>query len=153
MGLDITAYRQLKQIPADEVNEDNVNWCWRPGISMDWSEATWPGRAAGVPDSNAFYSFTEEFSFRAGSYGGYNNWRNQLADLATSKEAFFELIHFADNEGVIGPRVAAKLAKDFADHKLVVLALYRKDSEFLEKYKLWLKACGIAADGGAISFH
>jgi hypothetical protein len=28
---------------------------------------------------------------------------------------FVELIDFADNEGMIGPRAAAKLAKDFAD--------------------------------------
>ncbi len=49
------------------------------------------------------------------SYGGYNRWRSELAELiGTTDEVvfkssdktipFYELINFADNEGFIGPK-------------------------------------------------
>lgn len=81
-------------------------------------------------------------SFRAGSYSGYNDWRNNLAEMAgygcaenvwkdfpnirylklkkiEGEEAkikpFYELIFFSDCEGCIGPEIAKKLYKDFCD--------------------------------------
>src|SRR6185503_149712 len=71
----------------------------------------------------------EDFHFRAGSYSGYNHWRTKLCrfafglepqDIWTNPERyagkpFFELIHFSDAEGAIGPETAAKLARDFQD--------------------------------------
>src|SRR5690606_5907275 len=38
-------------------------------------------RAAGI-DSELAYKAEESDDFRAGSYGGYNAWRNQLAKVA-----------------------------------------------------------------------
>lgn len=60
---------------------------------------------------------TETHSFRAGSYGGYNRWRNDLQEQfnpdRVPDKPFYELIWFADNEGTLGPEAAAALAEDF----------------------------------------
>lgn len=64
---------------------------------------------------------------------------------------FFELIHFADNEGVIGPVVSAKLAKDFRDNYERAKAF--GDGYWLSKYEKWMAAFEMAADNGAVEFH
>jgi len=84
-----------------------------------------------------------EGSFNAGSYSGYNTWRNQLAIMAGYDSAdevfksfdsesrllklkklngdevkmkpFYELIYFSDCEGIIGPEICKKLYQDFVD--------------------------------------
>ena len=67
---------------------------------------------------------------------------------------FFELIHFSDCEGIIGPKISAKLAKDFADNQAKA-DVYRVDeaSWFREKYSDWRRAFEMAADNGAVEFH
>jgi hypothetical protein len=151
MGLDITAYRKL--IPAPDAEMDDgypVDWenVWLPGTSMEWSESIWPGRADGVPSATMPYRFAEKFTFRAGSYGGYGDWRRWLGRMAKTETAFAELVEFADNEGVIGSVVAAKLAQDFADHADIAGGGW--DGDLFQK---WREAFEMAADGGAVDFH
>ena len=115
----------------------------------------------------------ESGDFLAGSYNGYNRWREQLAKMAhnaTPEEiwkdqeawrgkAFFELIHFADNEGCIGPQTSAKLARDFAEHQERAEAFAKTlpgplDGKwFIDKYNRWRKAFETARHGGAVMFH
>ena len=168
MGLDITAYRKLKPAENVELDEDgnpvDYDNYFRPGAGMDWSEGAFPGRGEGI-DSDTTYSFEKRHGFRAGSYGGYSEWRNQLARLAGwdsnndrynkdpsefEGKPFFELIWFADNEGVIGPIVSAKLLKDF---KAYLPAAEQQDDWFLDRYRDWMNAFEMAADGGAVDFH
>jgi hypothetical protein len=107
------------------------------------------------------------FTFQAGSYMYYSKWRNQLAEMAGlgSAEAvrtnpekkglpFVELIDFSDCEGVIGPKVAAKLAKDFADYEFSAsaFAVESEDDFFLALYREWRRAFEWAADGGMVYF-
>lgn len=170
MGLDITAYSYLR--PAENVEMEDgepKDWMryWRPGASMEWSEKQWPGRGEGV-DPNTIYETYGAFSFRAGSYSGYNDWRDWLARVAGFRSAeecwdrgkandpFFELIHFADNEGVIGPKIAAKLAHDFHSNILKAIDLRPKEKDgdwYIDQYVRWWAACMTAANGGAIDFH
>lgn len=165
MGLDITAYRKITPAPDAAVSPDGepVDWqnhFWAHQSSLDFTEENWPGHSEGV--SAGIYTFAEQHKFRAGSYGGYNEWRDWLARVAGWPSAkacwesptpgdkpFAELIHFADNEGVIGPKVAAKLAKDFAD-KQAEVGDVGWDAEL---YAKWRKAFEMAADGGAVDFH
>lgn len=165
MGLDITAYRQIKAVPNAELDADGypVNWEKHQRISRGCVESTeqdWPGRTAGVEPG--IYEAAQSFGFRAGSYGGYNQWRDWLARSAghLSAEAvwenakpgpFVELISFSDCEGIIGPVVAAKLAKDFADHEEEILA--KADEWEAAKYREWRKAFEMAADSGYVDFH
>lgn len=168
MGLDITAYQGLSPAPHAEVDADGnpVEFdkfaCFSPTI-IEWTDTQFPGRTEGVKPG--VYTFAAEHGFRAGSYSGYNAWRDWLARIAgwssatacweSGKSAgpFLELINFADNEGVIGPKVAAKLAKDFAEHETKAEQMADGETYYLEKYREWKKATEMASDNGAIDFH
>jgi hypothetical protein len=109
----------------------------------------------------------ETVSFRAGSYSSYNYWREQLAAVVGTTTAaiwnhelkpvaFGELIDFADNEGTIGPKTSAKLAKDFAQWEARVeehAKMLEDGAEFMKLYRIWRLAFATAARGGAVKFH
>lgn len=158
MGLDITAYKNLKVVEKPQFNEygELENWDteWKPGASMEWSEKHFPGRGEGI-NSNTVYTWEENFTFRAGSYSGYNLWRSKLAKFAGGSD-FNELINFADNEGVIGFVVSKKLADDFNKNeaKAKEFAETFEDGDWwFDKYQSWKKAFEIASENGAIDFH
>ncbi|MBT2142733.1 MULTISPECIES: hypothetical protein [unclassified Rhodanobacter] len=171
MGLDITAYRKLEPAPMQGFDADGEP------LQMDavrlYRNGDFPGRADDIDESVAYVP-SDSFDFRAGSYRGYNQWREQLAELAgypigeyvqcgvTTESRcvgfwngetgpFSELINFADNEGVIGASVAAKLAKDFAEYQAKADA--HPDERFRDRYADWRRAFEMAADNGAVSFH
>jgi hypothetical protein len=176
MGLDITAYSGLVLRPDAAPDEDgspvDYDKFWRAyPETIEASEKHFPGRSDGIA-SGATYGFSTKFRFRAGSYGGYGEWRHWLARLVGYDSArdiweqsdaggpFVELIHFSDCEGVIGPGVAAKLAKDFAEWEERAAAWASDDGDdaddavwFLQKYREWKHAFELAADGGAVEFH
>lgn len=166
MGLDVTAYKKLTPAPNAKLDEhgwpdDDAHYRNFDSGTIDWTEGNWPGRTEGLKPG--VYSFEDSHGFRAGSYGGYNQWRRWLAKVAglgtpeeiwasdDPKGPFVELINFADNEGVIGPVVSAKLAKDFADNEDRISKL-GYDYE-IAKYREWRKAFEMAADGGCVDFH
>lgn len=171
MGLDITAYRKLAPAPQAELDSDGspVDWekfhHFSPAV-IDWTEQNWPGHSGDVKPG--VYSAEETHGFRAGSYSGYNWWRDHLSQFAQGKPAkvlwegdisgpFAELIHFADNEGVIGPAVSAKLAKDFADFEPkaadYAATIGTEGKYWLQSYQNWKRAFEMAADNGAVDFH
>jgi len=167
MGLDISYYRNARlpsaknlAVLASKDEDDRMEWAYENGIRHIYINPHFPGREAGLPDSEYVeVDDAEEGGFCAGSYSGYGRWRSSLASLAGSTSAFHELIHFADNEGVIGPLVSAKLAKDFADwqdraHTFALRMNGEGDKEwFMLKYKLWREAFTVASDGGFVDFH
>ena len=170
MGLDITAYgRLVKQEIQPDIDDERADDYFRCRINSDF-----PGRADDLEDG-AHYSWDDITGFAAGSYGGYGQWREQLAMLAgypplphrsswetktrslhaagawAAKEGpFWELIHFSDCDGVIGAKVAEKLAKDFAAHQEKA---DQAGGWFLDRYNEWRKAFELAANGGAVDFH
>lgn len=155
MGLDISYYRQITPAPADDEGQpiDYTNHV-RLYVNDDF-----PGRADPVTDG--VYASKESDGFGCGPYSAYNRWRDELAQFAGFMSArdvwdrnksgpFTELISFSDCEGVIGSVVAAKLAKDFADHQEKADA---KGGYWLSLYNNFRKAFEMAADGGAVQFH
>lgn len=159
MGLDITAYRQLKQATDAEARGEDGEIKYEEGYAWIFPNSDFPGRACEFKDGA--YSFDEEYWFRAGSYSGYNAWRAALSDLAGYPSVdyvwngatgpFSELIDFSDCEGALGTAASAKLAKDFADFQEKADA--HPDEWFREKYAAWRTAFEMAADGGAVAFH
>ena len=177
MGLDITAYRQIEKLdavfdahgePIDPQTREPLDYDMRAYINDNF-----PGRANEIED-RAIYRSKDSFGFRAGGYGGYNSWRDELAKIAgwplrqyerhgrpwdshciecwNGKDGpFSELINFSDCEGVIGAAVSAKLAKDFAGFDTA--ARDSSDSYFYELYSKWRQAFEMAADAGAVQFH
>jgi len=158
MGLDITAYRKLVVVENPELDEDGevLDWDnqWKPGESMEWSEENFPGRGEGV-NPQTVYTWEEGIEFCAGSYRGYNWWRAKLEEFYDGND-FQELINFADNEGVIGPIVSKKLAKDFAKNKVKAEDFAKSLDNgdwWIGQYELWQDAFEMAADNGAVEFH
>lgn len=71
---------------------------------------------------------------------------------AWSAEAgpFWELINFSDCEGIIGPVVSAKLARDFQEYQ--EKANSQLTDYDLERYNSWRQAFELAAENGVVRF-
>lgn len=173
MGLDITAYSGLKEVgPQTAEHRENGN---PDGTTTFWDNPDFPGRIDGVKEKT-LYSYDEEEHVFGRSYGTYGAWREWLAQLSgyplTEYEGplgrpekahaaacwhgatgpFSELINFADNEGTIGPVVAAKLAKDFAEWDERAKAAATHGWEY-EVYGQIRSGVEMAARNGALDFH
>lgn len=169
MGLDITAYSKIK-IEPNGLDKDGDVKDWDNHFTV-YINPYFPGRADGLQEQIA-YSYGEAHGFRAGSYSGYNRWREQLAKMAgypaveverygrkdyhhdagafaATSGPFWELINFSDCEGVLGSAVCKRLLVDFdrfADEA-------EKDSYFDASYRDWHKAIRLGADDGCVTFH
>ena len=117
---------------------------------------------------------SERDSFRAGSYSGYNQFRNLLCwaihgicqeDFWNSKnsdeEEFGALIDFSDCEGTICYSVAAELHRSFKNNRkrfkdylnsLGDDLSFEDGHYFMEKYDDWTKATRVASDNGLLIF-
>jgi hypothetical protein len=172
-GLDISAYSNLLEVANPVLDEDGFPKDTEHEVLL--RPVDFPERFKGLK-TGAVYRFSKSFEFRAGSYSGYNWWRNELAKLAgyplvTATETisgkpekrydasawkakggpFWELIEFSDAEGVIGPVISKKLYADFLRfHKD---ALLHPEPSFVESYKEWEQAFKLAAENGAVEFH
>ncbi|WP_432372359.1 hypothetical protein ACRPHP_16695 [Pantoea allii] len=178
MGLDITAYSDIKKLNAT-LDDDGEAIDNATGEALQWDGmwfSTWvnpdfPGRADDVEDG-AVYSYQDCTGHSIG-YGGHYWWRNKLAEIAgyplteqvqygrietchfagaTSAESgpFFELINFSDCEGVIGTAISRKLAKDFADFEEKAKS---EGGHFYENYQHWKNAFDMASNNGCVRFH
>lgn len=180
MGLDITYYSKLTKVDVIVTSSGDMvdrktgkELDWDDNVFVAYANPDFPGRNGSIEDGAA-YSYEDGEGFRAGSYGGYNGWRQELAKIAGWPTApyeqygrttmrhdasawaakggpFWELINFSDCEGIIGPEVSAKLAADFAAYDEAA-----KASEypfFYDRYTEWRKAFEVASDGGAVHFH
>jgi hypothetical protein len=171
MGLDISAYGRLKPAPHAELDSDGYPKDWEKftlirDSLIDFTERDFTGRTKGL--SAGVFEPEQQHGFRAGSYIGYNQWRDHLARMAhgmsaeqvwsggVESEAFLELINFSDCEGLIGPQVSAKLAQDFEDHeaKAEAYAETIEDGDWwIDRYRQWWRAFQMASDNGAVQFH
>jgi hypothetical protein len=163
MGLDITAHKNLiAPQDCEEVRDAAGDLKWDAGWHEVCLNNSFPSRGDGLQDGQVYKS-EDSFGFRAGSYGGYNSWRDQLAKLAGYSNAqqcwatpeksgpFYELINFSDCEGVIGPDTSKKLAEDFATFER--MAGLHEDEWFRSKYQDWKKAFEFASENGCVDFH
>lgn len=179
MGLDITVYKSFRPATAEELalynaqpEDERSDWASDNDFDEPYINPHFPGREAGLPEGLLKIDYADA-GFSAGSYGGYNQWRNQLAAMAGYDKAwrsnptpgpFMELIIFADNEGVIGPEVSAKLARDFAEwqERAEAYAQTLRDDDtrddrdgdwFIRKYGEWRRAFEAASGTGYVDFH
>lgn len=160
MGLDITAYSGMIEAKGNEAF-DNVGDLKDDEVwFIVYDEPNFPGRCNEFKDGHA-YKANKEFGFRAGSYSGYNQWRDKLAEIAgygCAKNVldnpidgpFMELINFSDCEGTIGTEVSAKLIEDFRRYRNKAEAI---GGVFWDKYQEWQEAFKVASNKGAVNFH
>ena len=141
MGLDISVISQIKPISIPEGIElwSNEYYEWEEKQDIEGSvwnfqpNTYFREQSEGLPDGFG-YGTGEEYSFRAGSYSGYGEWRDLLARLALdmgsegvwnkidsgegySEIPFSEVINFSDADGVIGPVASKKLYNDFVNYE------------------------------------
>lgn len=177
MGLDVTAYSKVKKIDClfnqggdavDPITREELD---HNSYVLARVNPDFPGREGRIEDG-ACYSFEDADRMHGGSYGGYNRWRDQLAEMAgypkqingaDGREShcvacwngedgvFSELINFSDCEGVIGSEASARLAKEFSDYQ--EKADLHTDSRFQLKYAEWRKMFELASDGGFVDFY
>lgn len=170
-GLDVTAYERLTIVSSPIFDSDGEP---RGPNQVKLAPVAFAERFAGLI-AGKVYRYESAFAYRAGSYSGYNYWRNELAKLAgnegtlyksfngktevrydatvwnTKRGAFWELIDFSDAEGVIGPIVCKRVYKDFLQYQ--VAASKHPDEYFRASYQDWMKAFSMCANDGAIVFH
>jgi hypothetical protein len=154
MGLDISAY--VNATPAPDANPNDFDSVARASV-----ESAHVAQADGI-EHGALFTFDKEIRFRAGSYSGYNRFREELAGLVgyvpqaawsgqvSEESPFYPMVNFSDCEGTLGPQTCARLAKDFADHqdKADEIGGY-----FAEAYSQWRRAFEEVAGNGFVSFH
>ena len=163
MGLDITAYSQLKDTgrPFDwDTDEGNA---YIPGNIPDFAK-----RCVEFTPRNAF-EYEDTLYACVGAYSYYGAWREKLAKLAgysplteerrpysagawaATEGPFWELLDFTDGDGVLGTAVCQKLAEDFANYEASARLL--GDEDFLYTYLQFKAAVELASDGGAVVFR
>jgi hypothetical protein len=169
MGLDITVYTNLKKVEGGEGIDQRYPEDREPldGYAKFYVNPDFPGRADEIED-RAIYAADEEDSFRAGSYVGYNNWREKLARIAgyTPEECwnnpnkckdlpFYELVNFSDCEGTLGTAVCKELAKDFEEFQDAATSFKDYESGYFHSlYIKWRSTFEVAAENnGAVAFH
>lgn len=161
MGLDIIAFEHAT--PVD--GHLNQTECDEHYVAYADS---FPQSFRGLEDGRCYEFSGRDFSFRGGSYWGYNAWRDALARRVLGVSAaivwaderlyatrpFFELIAFADDQGSIGPEAAADLAADFRGLRARVTSQPLDDPEeeawFMAKYDNFAHAFELVALGNGL---
>lgn len=169
MGLDITAHRQVQKVDKSTIalDEDGYPEDY-DNYSIFYVVEHYADRAPEI-ESDAVYTSTETYGFRAGSYSGYNTWRNELAKMAGYPEIkgrydegaweeesgpFLDLINYSDCEGVIGTGVCKNLLADFLAFDAQAQTHNSPNGEyFYEVYKEFTQGLTLAADNGLLHFH
>jgi len=161
MGLDISAYSKIERVE----DEDEARVFIRRGMpENDQAQDIEEGM---FTDSHV----CESHHFRAGSYSGYNDFRNLLCEIMhgipakelwskpqvfKSKE-FYNLINFSDCEGHFGPASAKKLHEDFVKYReKFVRGVENKEpyeGYYTRVYDDFMLGFEIASKGGVLIFH
>ena len=165
MGLDISAYSKMKLMENPSLDDEGY-FDEYEGTQI-WTNDDFPGREAPFIDRGV-YTYDDYVGFRAGSYGGYNYWRQSLASLfgytkpdgtvnwdnLPEEGPFIELINFSDCEGTLGTVVCKKLLHDFEMYdNLASQTKFDEDGYWYSKYVEWNEAFHLASDDGAVCFH
>lgn len=177
MGLDISYYSNVikTEIQDDRMLDEDYEFYTSNHYEYQ----------LGSLNNNTYYMKTDDSEkghFVAGSYSGYNEWRNNLAIMAgyessenvwkdctnmnmrflklnkiNNKEIifkpFYELINFSDCEGTFGPEISKKLYKDFVNFDDVAKEYSKDNHYFYKKYCEWKEAFRVASENGAVDFH
>ena len=155
MGLNITAYKNIRVVEDDEPEYNFYN--------PNWEQSNMPE----IENKEIQIEFDESFDFRAGSYGSYNVFRNlisecmhgitadmfwKMTDEQMKDKPFRWLINFSDCEGYIGTDYCEILYNDFKEHGDKIKKACNNDI-YKQLVDDWTHAFNIARDKGLVSFH
>jgi hypothetical protein len=161
MGLDISACSKINK--TDNLDEATI-FIYRGENHNDQAKDIEKGTY--IEDNEA-----ETCRFRAGTYSGYNTFRDLLSQIALGVEAkavwveeekyvgkpFYEMINFSDCEGNFGPQMSDKLHKDYMEHRETFHEKIKSKNPYEGYYESvydnFMKGFEIASKGGILSFH
>ncbi len=162
MGVDVSAISNARRARKHDRSGD---WCFKHHTYV--SNSALPSALDGRPEG-CYCSKQGDlgyWGFRAGSYSGYNEFRDELSQLGIGipveelwrsptqydGEPFAELL-LIPSENAIGPVTSGKLYKDFNRYVTAARRRWRKKSDawLLENYLNFRKAFRIAKDGGFV---
>lgn len=165
MGLDITAYKNIKKLGSCELYEDYEDqFDEDKTLYITHNNKDFPRMMNGI-ETNDVYSYEDTYNFRAGTYSGYNRWREWLSKmmirvspkrvwdypLRLKDKPFYPLINFTDCDGIIDPDMCKKLHKDFTDnYEKIVEDSYSRFN--VDLYINWFKAFEFASQNGCLVF-
>ena len=173
MGLDISVFKDVKFIEGGELidTQDEYSVVDINGVKYEEEQFYHIYLNTHFPiQSEGFSEFIlldendkwRDYGFRAGSYGGYNQWRRNLAKIAGYQEdgmecdeaawqcefgPFIELIHFSDCEGAINSKISKKLLADF---ELYEEQAKKEDEWFYKIYQNFKEAFEIAGNKNGV---
>ena len=151
MGLDITAYRNIKIVEGEESEYYFANSGFKQSNMTN------------IENKEIQIDFDESFDFRAGSYSGYNIFRNELCLASNNITAeqlwslqdetlkFYWLINFSDCEGYIGTSYCKILYDEFVKYEEEVKI--KLDEYYHGKYDDFKEAFKVGASDGLVDFH
>ena len=159
MGLDMRAYENAELVPEKLLPEDEDERY--DSFAHVWLNGNFPAEIGLV--GGWYKTSGESFSWRAGSYSGYNQFRRMLAEMFDDRTdedywyedadptwPFFELINYSDCEGAMGPQAIQNVGADFTEYAGLWTATYggRMDWDWMnQKYAEWTKGTTIAKHG------
>jgi hypothetical protein len=174
MGLDVSFYEKATVLPEHEKTDD----CWDEHV-VAWCR-DFPAQADGIPHK-ACLEVGDRGLHIHHSYSGYNRYRAWLCMAAVGvppevvwenpdnyiASPFLAQIHFADNEGIIGPKTARVLADAYADNREAIRMNMRNlpqpfdvpreehkalTEQMMDHYDRWAAGFALAADTGVVRF-
>ena len=162
MGLCTTAYEFAEHVPGHTASDDD----WDNDIVRAWAYPEFRRALDGLVgrDENCAWGVGGQYYRTSGrdvhthtSYSGHFNYRGCLARAAHGMSyeafckrldpdmAFFDLLWFADNEGVIGPVASRRLADAYA-------ALPDIGEYWQSRHEALGRSFELAADTGLVVF-
>lgn len=154
MGLDITAYSNFKITKVLTEDDEYEYYFCNSGFEQS---------NMNIENKYVNIDFDEEFDFRAGSYGGYNHFRNSLCLASNNITAedlwnyedktlkFYWLINFSDCEGYIGTDYCIILYDEFVKYEKEVKE--KLSIDYHNKYDEFKEAFRLGANNGIVNFH
>lgn len=138
MGLDIVVFANVEPLVGD-LSEEAQSF-FREELFLQNNDSFLTNNDG---MENGKYAGVQRFSFRAGAYSSFGQFRSRLCSLALDTDIldvwddvdsyvgkpFIELINFSDCEGFIGPKTSAKLAKDFNELESKGTLKFSEDAE------------------------
>jgi len=174
MGLDICAYSNIMKQPEPEVQKVVGKLLASLGEEiLEVFEVT--DRCHDLEEGVYLDTFdTVQHHFRAGSYSGYNEFRNRLSKALLGVEASavwedpatfegrpgYEMIDFSDCEGTISSSVADKLRQDLVENRDVfkahLIEVFGEDNDqvewSMETYDNFIYAFELASENGVVIY-
>lgn len=154
MGLDITAYKNIRKVDIPEGNEGEYHFS-NTGFTQS--------NMTDFENEEIQIVFDEDFSFRAGAYSSYNKFRNELClaangikdeTLWASKDEnlkFYWLINFSDCDGYIGTSYCKILYDEFCKYEEDIKS--KLNECYHLNYNNFKKAFKLGSNNGLVDFH